>query len=151
MNTRKILLLFSLPVALACRVAAADPQLDIVITANDSMKFNVTKIEAHSGQVIHVELQNQGTLPKEAMGHNWILLKAGRDAAAYAAAATAAVKESYQPSSHADDVLAFIPLLGPKKSGEVTFAAPAEPGRYVYLCSFPAHFQVGMKGELIVK
>ena len=151
MNIRKNLLLLFLPVALACRVAAADSQLDIVITANDSMKFNMTKIEAHPGQVIHVKLQNQGTLPKEAMGHNWILLKAGRDAAGYTTAASTAAKESYQPASHADDVIAFIPLLGPKESGEVTFTAPTEPGHYVYLCSFPAHFQVGMKGELIVK
>ncbi len=151
MNIRKNLLLFIMPLALVCRMAAADPQLDIVITANDSMKFSVTKIEAHPGQIVQVELQNQGTLPKEVMGHNWILLKAGRDAAAYDAAATSAAKESYQPSSHADDVLASIPLLGPKNSGKVTFTAPSEPGHYVYLCSFPAHFQVGMKGELIVK
>ena len=48
-------------------------------------------------------------------------------------------------------VLAKIDLLGPRKSGEVVFKAPTTPGEYVYLCSFPAHFQVGMKGVLIVK
>lgn len=149
MNPRNILPVILLSLATVVRLAAAP--LEVAITANDSMKFSVTRIEAHPGQIIHVELLNQGTMPKAVMGHNWVLLKAGRDAAAYAAAASGATKENYQPAARADDVLAAILLLGPKQSGEVTFTAPAEPGHYPFLCTFPAHFQVGMKGELIVK
>ncbi len=48
-------------------------------------------------------------------------------------------------------VLAFIPLLGPRETGEVTFTAPSEPGRYPFLCTFPGHYVIGMKGELVVK
>jgi len=32
-----------------------------------------------------------------------------------------------------------------------TFAAPAAPGRYPFICSFPGHAQVGMRGVLIVE
>jgi len=129
----------------------AAPAKDVVIVANDQMKFSVTRIEVQPGQTLHVQLRNEGTLPKEVMGHNWILLKAGSDSATYAAAALSAAKDNYQPKALADQVLASIPLLGAKHNGEVTFNAPETPGTYAFLCTFPAHFQAGMRGELIVK
>ncbi|HUO64394.1 MAG TPA: plastocyanin/azurin family copper-binding protein [Terriglobales bacterium] len=33
----------------------------------------------------------------------------------------------------------------------MTFEAPMEPGEYTFVCSFPGHFALGMKGQLIVK
>ena len=39
----------------------------------------------------------------------------------------------------------------PKESDTATFNAPSQPGRYPFFCSFPGHYQVGMKGELIVE
>ncbi len=131
--------------------SAADSVKTVVITANDSMKFSVTRIEASPGQKIHVQLRNEGTLPKEVMGHNWILLKAGQDITVYTTAALAAKDQNYQPKSLSSEVLACIPLLGAKQSGEAEFDAPAVPGRYPFICSFPAHCQVGMRGELVVK
>lgn len=135
--------------------AATAPQSGpqtIEITAGDDMKYSVTAIEAKPGEEITVILTNKGTQPKEVMGHNWILLKAGVDAAAFDAAATqAGVTKDFFPADKADEVLQHIPLLGPRKSGQVTFKVPTEPGSYTFLCSFPAHFQVGMKGTLTVK
>jgi azurin len=134
--------------------ASAAPQSGprtVEITAGDNMKFNLTSIEARPGEEIKVILTNIGTQPKEVMGHNWILLKGGVDATAFSVAAAADKAAEYFPAAKAGDVLAHIPLLGPRKSGEVTFKAPAQPGEYVFLCSFPAHFQVGMKGVLVVK
>ncbi|HVS52219.1 MAG TPA: plastocyanin/azurin family copper-binding protein [Opitutaceae bacterium] len=130
-------------------VAAAKPRV-VEITANDQMKFSLTKIEAKPGEEITVVLTNNGTLPKEAMGHNWVLLKAGSDAAAFSTAAAAAKDSDYLPASLKDEVIAHIPTLGPRKSGQVTFKAP-EAGEYPFLCSFPAHYSVGMKGTLVVK
>ena len=51
----------------------------------------------------------------------------------------------------AGEIVAKIELLGPRQTGEVSFAAPSAPGQYPYLCTFPAHFQAGMKGILTVK
>jgi len=123
----------------------------VVISAFDTMKYSVNTIDAHPGEKITVQLKNEGTLPKEAMGHNWILLKAGEDPQAYANAALTAKGEGFQPASLASKVITSIRLLGPKESGSVTFTAPSAPGKYAYLCSFPAHCQVGMKGVLVVK
>jgi azurin len=121
----------------------------IEITASDQMKFSVTAIEAKAGEDLKVVLTNQGTLPKEAMGHNFVLLKAGTDVTAFATAAMTAKDTDYVPPAMKDQVIANIPVLGPKKSGEVTFKAPA-PGEYTFICSFPGHYML-MKGTLTVK
>jgi azurin len=61
------------------------------------------------------------------------------------------VKTEYVPTVKPKRVLASTKLLGPGESHTVRFYAPTKPGRYVFICSFPGHFQVGMKGELIVE
>lgn len=140
----------SLAVALSLGAisAFAAPRV-IEITANDQMKYSVATIEAKAGEELKVVLKNDGTLPKEAMGHNWVLLKAGVDMTAFATAAMTAKDTDFIPPAKKGDVLASIPVLGPKKSGDVTFKAPAA-GEYVFICSFPGHYML-MKGTLKVK
>jgi azurin len=129
---------------------AAVPRL-IEITAGDTMKYSITAIEAKPGELLKVVLDNVGTVPVEVMGHNWILLKAGSDSAAFSLAASTAKDTGYIPAALKDEIIAHIDLLGPRKSGEVEFPAPTAPGEYPFLCSFPAHFQAGMHGVLTVK
>jgi azurin len=136
--------------AAAAPASGAGPRT-VTIKASDTMKYDVTSIEAAPGEEIRVVLVNNGTQPKEVMGHNWTLLKADADPAAFATAAMTAKDTGYMPPALKDRVIAHIDLLGPKQSGEVTFKAPATPGTYPYLCTFPAHYQVGMKGVLTVK
>lgn len=121
------------------------------LTANDTMKYNLTRLEVKPGQEVKVTMTNMGSLPKAAMGHNWILLKKGFEPKAYADAAVTAAATDYEPPQLAEHVIAHTKLLGPKQSDEVTFTAPTEPGEYHYLCSFPAHFLSGMTGVLVVK
>jgi azurin len=85
------------------------------------------------------------------MGHNWVLLTADEDPIAYATAALSAKDEGFLPKALADKVIASIAMLGPKETGEVTFAAPTVPGTYHYLCSCTGHGLAGMQGVLIVK
>lgn len=123
----------------------------IALQAGDTMKYDVTSMQASPGEQLKVVLTNNGTLPKEAMAHNWILLKAGSDPAAFATAAQTSKETDYIPVALKDEIVAQIQLLGSKQTGEVTFTAPTTPGEYPYLCSFPAHFVIGMKGVLTVK
>lgn len=132
--------------------AAAAPEVaSFELTANDTMKFNITRLEVKAGQDVKVSMTNMGTLPKAAMGHNWILLKKGVDPKAFADSAVTAAATDYIPAQLADQIIAHTKLLGPKQTEEVTFKAPTEPGEYHYLCSFPAHFLSGMTGVLVVK
>jgi azurin len=128
--------------------AAAAPRV-IEMTANDQMKYSLATMDAKAGETLKVVLKNVGTIPKEAMGHNWVLLKAGTDINAFAMAAMTAKDTEYIPPAQKDKVLASIKVLGPNQSGDATFPAPA-PGEYTFLCSFPGHYML-MKGTLTVK
>lgn len=130
---------------------AAPAVATIELTANDSMKFNQTSFEVKPGQEVKLTFTNLGTMPKQAMGHNVVILKKGVDAKAYANAAIAAAATEYIPAALADQVIAHTKLLGPKQSDEITFKMPTEPGEYVFLCSFPAHYLTGMHGVIVVK
>jgi len=123
----------------------------IEITASDAMKFDLTEIRAKPGEALAVTLKNLGTMPKFSMGHNWVLLDAGVDINAFAGDTGLAAKTEYIPADYKDRIIAATKLLGPKESDTVLFYAPSKPGHYTFLCSFPGHFQVGMKGELVVE
>lgn len=142
----------SAPPSSAAPAAKSEPAAArlVEVTANDQMKFSVATIEVKVGEEIKVKLTNVGMLPKEAMGHNFVLLKPGSDVNAYAAAAMAAREKEYIPDSLNSQVVAHTKLLGPKQSDEVTFKITAA-GEYPFLCSFPAHAMAGMKGVLIAK
>lgn len=131
--------------------ASASAVATLEFTANDSMKFNQTRVEVRAGQQVKVILTNIGSMPKAAMGHNWVLLQKGSDGKAFADAAVGAAATDYLPSSLQSQVLAHTKMLGPKQTDEITFTAPTEPGEYPFLCSFPAHFVAGMHGVLVVK
>lgn len=135
----------------ASSAAAAEPRV-ITITTSDTMKFDVTAITAAPGEELKVVLVNPGTLPKLAMGHNWVLLKAGTDAMAFTTAAGAAgAAADFIPAEMKSAILANTKLIGGGEKAEVTFKAPTAPGDYQFLCSFSAHYLIGMKGTLTVK
>lgn len=141
------------PSATSTEPAAEKPATGraIALTANDTMKFNVTEIHAKPGEALAVTLTNEGTVPKFSMGHNWVLLKRDVDLVAFTSEGAMAAATDYIPAAFKSKVLASTKLLGPKESDTVLFYAPTKPGRYPFLCAFPGHMQVGMKGDLIVE
>jgi azurin len=54
----------------------------------------------------------------------------------------------YVPAS--PRILHATPLVEPGRRAELAFTAPATPGRYPYLCTFPGHWRM-MRGVLIVE
>jgi azurin len=133
--------------------AAAAPAASaaVEITANDAMKFSVTRFEVTAGQDVKVIFTNLGTMPKQAMGHNFIVLKKDTDLKAFTDAAVMAAATDYIPDAKKDQIIAHTKLLGPKQSDEITFKAPTDKGEYPFICSFPAHYLSGMKGVMVVK
>lgn len=123
----------------------------VEILADDKMKFSVVEIRAKAGERLSVTLVNNGTTPKFSMGHNWVLLTAAADFDAFLMAAAEAATSDYVPASKRAEILAATKLLGPGERDTTTFAAPSVPGKYPFLCSYPGHAQVGMRGVLIVE
>lgn len=137
------------PAASAPAPAASGARV-IKVTANDQMKFNLSAIELKVGEEAKITLTNIGTMPKQAMGHNLVVLKPGTDETAFATAAAPAAATEHIPDSMKDQVIVHTKMLGPKESDTITVKFD-QAGEYPFLCSFPAHFQVGMKGVITVK
>ena len=123
----------------------------IALKASDNMRFDVTQITAKPGELLRVRLTTSSTLPKTAMAHNFVLLAGGADPSAFVMAAAMARTTDYIPATLKASILAATGLAGAGETVDVTFKAPTKAGRYVFLCSFPGHYNSGMTGTLTVK
>ena len=141
--------LLAMKVGAAPAASAAAPRV-VTIGATDTMKFDPATIQAKPGEKLRIVLKPTGAMPKIAMAHNFVLLAATTDVAAFIKAAATA-SPTYIPAAMKASVLAMTGLAGPGETVQVTFKAPAKPGKYPFVCSFPGHYLSGMKGELTVK
>jgi len=150
------LVLLSAPVAPAAPAAAAQDKpassaRTVELTGGDDMKYSVTSIPAKPGETLRIRLTSKGTLPKIAMAHNVVVLKAGAKQIDFANAAAMAAATGYIPADMKDQVLAATTMAGPGETVDVTFKVPTAPGTYPYMCTFPGHFAAGMRGTIVVK
>jgi azurin len=133
----------------AVQAPAADGIKTVSLTADDTMKFSVTEIRAVAGEKLRVTFKNVGRMPKQAMGHNWVLLVPMADNEVLALAQGAAARAPEYVPADATKIIVHTKLLGPNESDTVEFTAPAAPGDYPFVCTFPGHAAL-MKGKLIV-
>ena len=122
----------------------------IELQVGDKMRFTPSVIEAHPGQRLRIVIKGVGKLA--ALTHNVVLLKKGTAPKDFADKASPATEKTGSiPPAMNDQVIVASALVKPGESAEVTFEAPPQPGEYVFICSFPGHLNLGMKGQLIVK
>ena len=119
---------------------AADP-CQLEITGNDQMQYDKQTLSVPTSCTqVTVTLQHSGKLPREAMGHNWVLVNAADFNAVASAGMGAGLANGYvQPDDKR--VIAHTKTIGGGQSTSVTFATSGlKPGGdYRYLCTFPGH------------
>lgn len=125
---------------------ALTDNVDITIESSDQMKFNLSEIRVESGQTITLTLVHTGSLPKIAMGHNWVLLERGTDIRSFALGAMKSKDNQYLPDN---GYIVATDLIGGGEQTTITFTAPSS-GEYDFICSFPGHYGL-MKGKLVVE
>ena len=130
--------------------AAAGAVKTFTVTGTDNMRFAPAIIRVKAGDKVKVSLKVVSALPKMAMAHNFVLLKTGADAAAIATAGAQARDTDFVSPKSKPQIIAASALAGAGETVDVEFTAPAA-GKYQFICTFPAHFQAGMVGQLIVE
>lgn len=141
-----------LPVAVGVPVSrvVADSEVGLKLGVVPAvMKFDPELLTVTAGQPVVLHFQNE----KCPLQHNFLLVKPGT-AAVVGALADAmltdpeAMAKHYLPDS--PEILArSTRLVGIGQSDLIRFTAPAEPGDYPYLCTFPGHWRM-MQGILRV-
>jgi putative membrane-bound dehydrogenase-like protein len=113
----------------------------------DVMKYDRPELTLKAGQKAKLVFKNN-----DHMQHNVVLLRPGsvEEVGKLADAMLTdplALSKSYVPTS--PQVLASVPLVNPGETAELEFTAPAQAGRYPFVCTFPGHWRI-MQGVLIV-
>jgi len=124
-----------------------DGVIRLVINGNDQMSYDKEVLYAKAGATVELTLNHVGELPKEAMGHNLVILKPETDIVSFAGKAVSASSNDFIPEG--DEIIAYTKMLGGGESDTITFEAP-EAGEYKFMCSFPGHFGL-MQGKFIVE
>jgi len=147
----KTLLISLFTLAATALGATAQDAVKLEITGNDQMQYDKKELTVTEGQKVTLTLKHIGKLPKAAMGHNVVILKAGTAVPQFAMKAAPAAATDYIPADEESKklIVAHTKMVGGGESDSVTFTAPAA-GEYPYICTFPGHFGL-MTGKLIVK
>lgn len=150
MTTAVATLLAVLGLGLTATPAPAQDECTLTIEANDQLQFSKDTLEVPEGcDTVTVNLENVGSLPREAGGHNWTLAQASDADAVVQQGIAAGLQEGYHPGD--DKVVATTDLIGPGGSDSTEFSADAvASGEYTFVCTFPGHYAAGMKGTLVV-
>lgn len=118
-----------------------------ISSVGDTMAYDKTLLEAKAGETVKLTLRNSAKSP--AMLHNWVLIQPGSTDRVVMAALQAGQGKGYLPDG-SPDVIAHTRLTNPGESDTIEFKAPATPGDYPFICTYPGHFSL-MKGILRVK
>lgn len=129
-------------------VTTSGDENTITLNSDDRMMFDRKEIRVKAGKKVTLTLKHIGKMPKNAMGHNFVLLKKGTDISSFGIKAMTASDNQYIPKE-SDEVIAHTDLIGGGESSTITFDAP-EIGEYDFICSFPGHYAM-MKGKFIVE
>ena len=124
----------------ATPAAAADKVCKVELTANDQMQYSMKDISVPADCTqVQLTLKHIGTLPKEAMGHNWVLVKKADLEAVANAGLTAGPANSYVTPGD-KRVIAHTKTIGGGQSDTITFPTAGLAGQsLVFLCTFPGH------------
>ncbi|QJW89533.1 dehydrogenase [Spirosoma taeanense] len=127
----------------------ADPNVEVVRlkTVREEMRYDKKEFTVTAGKQIELVLENP-----DAMQHNVVIGKPKSMDAIGAAAdklitAKDGAEKSYVPSI--PQVIAATPLVNPDQTYRLKFTAPAAPGDYPFVCTFPGHWRI-MNGVMKV-
>lgn len=146
---RKLVVLSLLTLASGNLLAA---ECSTTVDSTDQMSFNTKAIEIDkSCKTFTVNLTHSGSLPKNVMGHNWVLSKQTDASAIATDGLSAGIDKSYLKEGD-ERVIAFTKIIGAGEKDSVTFdVAKLDPKeQYEFFCSFPGHISL-MKGSVTLK
>jgi azurin len=129
---------------------AAECSVDVDST--DQMTYNTKEITIDkSCKTFTVNLSHSGSLPKNVMGHNWVLAKAA-DAQPVATDGMAVSIDKNYLKDGDERVIAHTKIIGAGEKDSVTFnVSKLTAGQdYAFFCTFPGHISM-MKGTIAVK
>lgn len=126
----------------------ADIEMKAVTNDDGTMSYDKNELTVTAGETVSISFTNPDTAQ-----HNFLLAQPGSKAAIGAAADKMVRDDTGEDVNYVPKMPQIIyaaPVLQPKKTTKFEFKAPATPGDYVIICTFPGHWKT-MNGVLHVK
>ena len=120
----------------------AHASCDFQISVGDNLKFSQDKIVASKTcETVTIKLRHEGKLPKNMMGHNWVLTSATDVSAVATDGMSAGLNNQYVKPGDSR-VIAFSEMIGGGEETSMAFSIDkiALDTDYIFFCSFPGHF-----------
>lgn len=124
----------------------------VTVDSTDQMSFNTKAIEIDkSCKQFTVELTHSGNLPKNVMGHNWVLTTEANMQPVATDGMAAGIDKDYLKAGD-ERIIAHTKIIGAGEKDSVTFDVSKlkEGEQYMFFCTFPGHSAL-MKGTLTLK
>ncbi len=147
----KIFVKLILGYAVISTALSAQSSCDFQIAVGDNLQFSQDKVVARKAcGTVTINLKHEGKLPKNMMGHNWVLTHA-KDVSAVATDGMSAGLNNQYVKAGDSRVIAFSDIIGGGEETSVSFniEALSTSEDYIFFCSFPGHFYA-MRGILDV-
>lgn len=143
-----VLFLVALLVTSACSNAHASSGVQVELSAQDNqLAFTQTVLNVTAGEPVTVIFKNSS----KALQHNWVLVNGDDRVAKRVSEETLAGGPAQLLGADQTNILAHTNLLRSGEKTQLTFTAPTLPGQYTFLCTFPGHYQLGMRGTMRVE
>lgn len=124
--------------------SASANECELTIESNDMMQFSTKSLSApKSCEEVTVTLKHTGTLPANAMGHNWVLSKQANIPDIASDGMSAGLDKNYLKPGD-ERVLAATKIIGGGEQTSVTFKTSLlkEGESYAFFCSYPGHYAI---------
>ena len=124
----------------------------VTVDSTDQMSFNTKAIEIDkSCKQFTVELTHSGNLPKNVMGHNWVLTTEANMQPVATDGMAAGIDKDYLKAGD-ERIIAHTRIIGAGEKDSVTFDVSKLKAdeKYSFFCSFPGHISM-MKGAVVLK
>ncbi|MDQ3625209.1 MAG: PA14 domain-containing protein, partial [Verrucomicrobiota bacterium] len=135
---------FLFAVLFAAAVSAAELEVFTIKTLQAQMRYDVSELTITPGAQVKIVFENIDDMP-----HNMVFFEPGTDVVAVANKQMETPEEALKRNWLPEDPRMWLhsKLLNPKEKEEILFKAPARPGIYPFVCTFPGH-AVTMQGRL---
>ena len=124
----------------------------VTVDSTDQMSYNTKEIVIDkSCKTFTVNLTHSGNLPKNVMGHNWVLSSAADMPGVASDGMAAGIDKNYLKEGDTR-IIAHTKIIGAGETDSVTFDVSKlkADGKYMFFCSFPGHIAM-MKGTVTLK
>lgn len=127
-------------------------ECSLTVHATDAMQFDAKSIDVPAScKDFTINLIHSGKLPKNVMGHNWVLTKTADVQPVASEGMVAGLANNYLKAGD-ERVIASTVIIGGGEQASVAFPVSKlnASEAYTFFCSFPGHSAI-MKGILAVK